>query len=160
MLSIREATLEDVPALVEIIRAAFRPVANRFGLTEENCPGHPSHYTSDWLRSDFERGHRYSLICEADMPCGCVATHQDPGMLWLERLSVLPERQGQGYGQMLVEHVVGLAEQIGVEKVFIGIIAEHHELRSWYEKVGFFAEETIQFPNFPFPVLFMQRPVD
>ncbi len=37
---IRPCTREDTAALVETIRGAFRDVAERFGLTEQNCPRH------------------------------------------------------------------------------------------------------------------------
>jgi len=39
---IRPCTREDTAVLAETIRGAFRDVAERFDLTEENCPRHPS----------------------------------------------------------------------------------------------------------------------
>ena len=39
---IRKATAKDAPILVRIILSAYGDVADRFGLTLENCPTHLS----------------------------------------------------------------------------------------------------------------------
>ena len=39
---IRQATVTDIATLSKIIRLSFRDVADRFGLTPENCPKHPT----------------------------------------------------------------------------------------------------------------------
>jgi hypothetical protein len=39
---IRTCTQEDIGMLTETIRKAFRDVAERFGLTPDNTPHHPS----------------------------------------------------------------------------------------------------------------------
>ncbi len=53
---IREAGSADAEVLANIIRSAFRDVAERFSLTPENCPKHPSNYTTAWVDADLGRG--------------------------------------------------------------------------------------------------------
>ena len=41
---------------------AFRGVAERFGLTDENCPRHASNCTADWIEKDMDRGVTYFVL--------------------------------------------------------------------------------------------------
>ena len=61
-LHIREADSSDVSLLGVLVRECFQDVAERFNLTLENCPKHPSHCTDDkelkrwYLRIGFVEG--------------------------------------------------------------------------------------------------------
>ncbi len=44
---IRKADSCDISLLAGLVREGFQYVAERFGLTLENCPKHPSHCTDD-----------------------------------------------------------------------------------------------------------------
>ena len=54
--SIRPGTRDDIDILVELIQTAFRDVAERFGLTPQNSPTHPSNCRAEWLLREFNRG--------------------------------------------------------------------------------------------------------
>jgi len=153
---IREATGDDVPLVARLIRDSFRDVAERFGLTRESCPTHPSHCTDEWITSAMAKGVRYALLEAGKDPCGCVAMEQArPGLWYLESLSVLPEYRRKGFGTALVRHALDEARKAGAQRVEIGIIAEHTELRDWYAKLGFLEKETVRFDHLPFAVTFM-----
>jgi diamine N-acetyltransferase len=154
--SIRPATKADIPILAEIIRKAFYDVAVRFGLTEENCPKHPSNCKAEWIEEALAKGVRYFLLDSEGLPCGCVALEQaGPEVCYLERLAVLPERRRQGLGRALVGHALNEAGKLGATQVDIGIIAEQTELKEWYKKIGFSEQRKARFPHLPFEVLFM-----
>jgi hypothetical protein len=55
----------------------------------------------------------------------------------------------------LVEHVLAEAARRRAVRVELAIIADHQELREWYEKRGFTATRTARFPDLPFMVAFM-----
>lgn len=153
---IRTGTIEDIGILTEIIRKSFRDVAERFNLTEENAPSHPSNCTHNWIRHDMERGVTYFILGNEKIIAGCVACEQASSeVCYLERLAVLPEKRNQGLGKALVEHVLLKARELGADCVSIGIIAEHTELKNWYKKLGFVEGETRKFLNLPFMVTFM-----
>jgi len=155
---IREATRNDIPLLTRLIRESFRDVAERFGLTTENCPAHPSNYTEDWCRLELEKGCRFFILESEGAPCGCVAMeHPKPDVCYLERLSVLPEYRRRGYGRQLTDHVIDEAERLGARRVSIAIIAEHHELRDWYERMGFQRKKTERYGHLPFEVMFLEK---
>jgi len=153
---IRICTKEDTQVLAEIIQRSFRDVAERFGLTQENAPSHPSNCTVDWIRKDMERGVTYCAIENKNHIVGCVALERANSEVWyLERLAVLPDHRRRGFGKALVNHVLSESKLLGVNYVSIGIIAEHTELKNWYKGLGFVEGESKEFPHLPFRVTFM-----
>ena len=159
-MQIREATLNDIPSISAIIRRAHRDVAQRFGLTVENCPKHTSFCTDDWVAADFVRGERYFLLLSDQHAIACVAYERpNPNLAYLNRLSVLPDYRRRGIGERLVSHVIALARADGVSAVSIGIIGEHTHLQDWYAKLGFADGEAKRFPHLPFTVRYMSYPI-
>ncbi len=157
---IRKTTEEDIPLLSELIRRAYRDVAERFELTVENCPKHPSNCTDEWIQADFERGVRYFILEHRDKPAGCAAIEKaNPDVCYLERLAVPPEYRRKGFGKALVDHLLREAGALGAKNVGIGVIAEQTDLKKWYEKAGFVEGETKRFEHLPFQVAFMNYPL-
>ena len=77
-------------------------------------------------------------------------------LYYLERLAVVPDERGQGYGKMLVNHVFERVGELSGRKISIGTIDEQVELKAWYEGIGFHVTETKKFPSLPFTVAFME----
>jgi GNAT superfamily N-acetyltransferase len=153
---IREADSDDIPLLSGLIRDSFRDVAERFSLTPENCPKHPSNCDPEWIESDFARGVTYYILEHNGTPTGCVALEKaSPDLCYLERLAVLEQNRRQGFGRALVDHVFAEAKALGTQQIGIGIIAADTELKFWYQKIGFTEEETKELEHLPFLVTFM-----
>jgi len=153
---IRICTKKDAQVLTEITRKSFQDVADRFGLTPENAPRHPSNCTVGWIRKDIEDGVTYFVIQNKNHVVGCVALEKSNSeVCYLERLAVLPNQRRRGFGKALVEHTLSEAKLLGVNYVSIGIIAEQTELKNWYKKLGFVEGESKEFPHLPFRVTFM-----
>ena len=153
---IRACTKEDAHVLAETTRKSFRDVADRFGLTRENAPRHPSNCTADWIREYMESGITYFAIENSDHVVGCVALEQaKPEVCYLERLAVLPNQRRNGFGKALVQHALSEAKLLGVHYVSIGIVAQQTELKDWYKRLGFIEGESKEFPHLPFRVTFM-----
>jgi len=158
---IRTCTQEDIGVLAETIRMSFQDVAERFGLTQENAPRHPSNCTVDWIQKDMDRGVTYFVIENENYVVGCVALEQaNSEVCYLERLAVLPNQRHRGFGKALVTHVLSKVKLLGVHRVNIGIIAEHTELKNWYKGIGFVEGESKDFSHLPFRVTFMSYEVD
>ena len=153
---IKLANLEDSALLCRLIRDSFRDVAERFSLTLQNCPKHPSNYTEEWVQKDFARGVTYLILSQNNVPVGCVALEKaNDDLCFLERLAVLPEKRRKGFGRTLVDHVFSKARVMGAKEISIGIIAAQTELNRWYQKIGFVEGETKEFPHLPFQVTLM-----
>jgi N-acetylglutamate synthase-like GNAT family acetyltransferase len=158
---IRACTQKDIGVLAETIRRSFRDVAERFGLTQENAPRHPSNCTEDWIQKDMDRGASYFILENENSVAGCVALEPaNSEECYLERLAVLPDHRCLGFGKALVTHVLSKAKLLGVHRVNIGIIAEQTELKNWYRGMGFVEGESKKFPHMPFRVAFMSYEVD
>ncbi len=154
---IRPADASEMQVVVSLLRRACATVAMRFGLTEENCPKSPAFYTEERVKADLARGVRYYFLEEDGEVCGCVAREKaSPEVGYLERLAVLPERRGQGFGRALVEHVLAEARSIGLRRVSIGIISEDTRLKAWYRQFGFVETGRKTFEHLPFTVAFME----
>ncbi len=154
--TIRDALLADTFILVNIIRTSFKDVADRFCLTEHNCPKHPSNCAPQWVEEALRKGVRYFVLECGGALCGCVALEQaQPEVCYLERLAVLPECRRRGFGRALVEHAVLHAQSAGAYRVEIGIIAAQRELKAWYEAAGFAETGMGVFKHLPFEVRFM-----
>ena len=114
-----------------IVSQGNKDVAEKFELTLENNPKHPSFYTKEWVQSDMERGEEYFLYQNNGVNCGCVAFEQPNSELsYLNRLSVLPEYRHKGIGEQLVNHVLEYSRIKNIQMVSIGIIAEHSILKN------------------------------
>jgi ribosomal protein S18 acetylase RimI-like enzyme len=158
--AITEATEADAVLLASLIREAFAGVAQRFGLTPENSPTHPSNCAPEWISSAFAKGVRYYVMRNDQGPAGCVALEQaGAGLCYLERLAVLPSYRRSGLGKALVDHVMTKAREGGARRVEVGIISDDVELRRWYEKLGFSMSTTARFEHLPFDVTFMRKPL-
>lgn len=153
---IRPCTREDTAVLVETIRGAFRDVAERYGLNEQNCPRHASNCTAGWIEKDMDRGVAYFLLEADGQAAGSVALEMaKPGVVYLERLAVLPRFRGRGFGKALVARVLAEARATGARSVGIGVIAGETGLKAWYRRLGFVETRTRDFPHLPFRVSFM-----
>jgi diamine N-acetyltransferase len=156
--SIRNAEVNDIPTLTRLIRSAFQDVAKRFHLNAVNCPKHPSNCTSEWIEDGFQKGIKYYILETESKPQGCVALERaSTRICYLERLAVLPRTRRQGFGQALVSHALKRAVQAGARRVEIGLMAEHEELKAWYQRIGFNLTGTKNFAHLPFEVAFMAK---
>lgn len=156
MPTIRNATPTDTALLATLIREAYQYVAEKFTLTPNNCPTHPSNCQPEWIEKSIDKGVEYFILENNSTPCGCVALEQaGPNVCYLERLAVLPQYQQKGYGETLVQHGFAEAVKRDTNRVEIAIIAQQTELKQWYEKLGFTETHTKTFDHLPFDVTFM-----
>ena len=99
---IRSATREDIAVLAETIRKSFRDVADRFGLTPENSPKHPSNCTVEWIEGDMRRGVDYFILKDGDSVAGCVASERpDSGVCYLETSCGSPAQTSARVGKCI-----------------------------------------------------------
>ncbi len=154
---IRMATHNDIFLLARLIRESFADVARRFQITPENCPKHPSNCVDEWIHNDFQTGRIYYILEKASHAVGCVALEQaTPELFYLERLAVLPQTRGQGFGRILVAYVFAEVRKRQGKRISIGTIDEQEDLKSWYIKIGFHVTQIKHFPHLPFTVAFME----
>jgi GNAT superfamily N-acetyltransferase len=157
---LRRADDSDAERLAAVIGAAFADVADRLGLTRENCPSHTAFLASDEVRRGMGFGNRYFMAFDGETLCGAVAIRLPrDGISILEKVAVLAAFRHRGIGRLLVEHGFAEARRMGATAVEIGIIASQTKLRGWYERFGFAALRQGHYPHLPFDVLHMRLPL-
>ncbi len=158
---IRQANEADIDILVSLLRNSFSDVAERFGLTIENCPKFPAFNAKERIESDFEKGLKFYILEENSQACGCIAFEKaGSDSCYLGRLAVLPQHRRKGHGKAMVNHLFEQAEKIGIRRVEIGIISKHRKLKNWYKQFGFRLKGTKKFDHLPFIVAFMSAEID
>ncbi len=93
----------DLEASLEIIHTSFQTVADEFGLTRENCPGHTAFMTLEELIGNKANGLVcFGLFVEARQ-VGFIGVEIDEtrgdGRFWLEKLAVVPSERHNGFGK-------------------------------------------------------------
>lgn len=157
---IRPASDGDTALLATLIAQSFADVAEQFGLTRENCPAHTSFIREDDVRIGMGFGSVFYIASAGGCVCGCIAVRRPKsGHSIIEKLAVLPSLRHRGIGRALVETALDDARRSGATAADIGIIADHAELKAWYEGLGFTAVRRTHYDHLPFDVLHLTREV-
>src|SRR6202046_935519 len=101
---IRPAVLEDAAGIRALTRAAYAKWAVLIG--REPLP----------MQADYERAvaeHTIDLLMVDGALAGLLETILRPDHLWIENVAVTPERQGRGYGRLLLAYAAGRAAEAG-----------------------------------------------
>ena len=156
-IAIRQAGYLEANVVAETVRMSFRDVAEKFEITREAAPTHPSQCEADWIQKDMDAGWVYLLAEEESAVIGCVA-YKRIGSRTLEaqRLAVLPEHRGGAFARELNNAVLAYAREDGIAKIRISIISQHSALKRWYLRMGFSECETRQFEHLPFSVTYLE----
>ncbi len=121
MLKITEATTEqDINTYFAIRKQVF--------VIEQNVPE-----ALEWDGLDKES--RHYLLADEGKPCATLRTRQLDEKLKIERMAVLSECRGHGFGQQLLEYVIGIAKSDPeISKVVLS--AQCHAI-PFYQKLSF-----------------------
>lgn len=126
-LRIRDAEAADIPALVQLINAAF--VVEQIAIEGERVD-------PDRVRG-YMNGGRFLLLEDASLLLGCVYVELRSGQGYVGLLSVDPLRQGQGLGRRLMAATEQYFSARGCNTVSLRIISARPELLRFYAKLGF-----------------------
>lgn len=148
---ISEVKASDLLRCLDVIRQSFKTVADDFGLTYENCPGHTSFITPDVLDAQMNRGwHMYALYAEEDIIGYMSVSKESDDSCELHNLAVLPEYRHNGFGKLLLDHAKETVKSLGGNTIKISIIEENTVLKNWYIANGFVHTGTKKFDHLPF----------
>jgi ribosomal protein S18 acetylase RimI-like enzyme len=158
---IKEITAHDqISASVNIIRQAFKTVADEFNLTPHNCPTHPSFITNDALLNLNTKGAKFFGMFIDELQIGFIAVEKsDDGLYFIEKLAVLPPQRHKGFGSSLVRFAMEYIRNNMGKKISIGIINEHALLKNWYKGLGFEEVTIKKYDHLPFTVFFMEKKI-
>ena len=98
-LSLTSATLEDAEAIAEIVRSSYsnEPPSR----VPADMPIYHADYHAEAMRDPTTR---WRLMCDTAGPVGIVMWRMLPELAHLHLLFVRADRQGRGYGSLLLKH--------------------------------------------------------
>ena len=149
----RLATAADVPALVDLIWAAYRsPASYERWTSEEHLVGGTRTDEPLVLAAIEGEGSAMLIVDGVDGPVGCCRIlERGGGLVSFGMFAVDPGRQGRGIGRRLLGWAQEAAvELFGARTMELEVLAQQELLRGWYERLGFAPTgETRTFPSHP-----------
>ncbi|MBM3649933.1 MAG: GNAT family N-acetyltransferase, partial [Alphaproteobacteria bacterium] len=86
---------------------------------------------------DYDREMAFLLLDGQEL-LGVGRLAADPGFEQAEfALIIASERQGQGYGTLLLQHVLGYAKRRGIKRVIGHVLRENHKMLALAQRLGF-----------------------
>lgn len=135
----REATLDDVPALVTLVTSAYRGEASRAGWTTEADFLDGNRIDPDVLRADIARPRSRVLVAEDGTgPVACAHVAEEDGAGYFGMFSVRPDLQGTGLGKRLLAEAERLVrDDWRLPAMRMTVIDVRDALIAFYERRGY-----------------------
>ncbi len=149
MLSFRNATHDDIPALIALVTAAYRGDASRQGWTTEADLLDGQRIDTAMLRADLDAPGSLILLAidsgDEDrtrvVACAHIAAQtSDDGIAtaYFGMFSVDPDLQGDGIGKLVLSEAERIAhDALGCARIRMTVIDCRDELIAYYERRGY-----------------------
>jgi ribosomal protein S18 acetylase RimI-like enzyme len=133
--SVSDATEKDIPVISQLAHAIW-PVAYAAVLSQEQIANMLERiYSPPCLADQMREGHRFFLARENAAPLGYASAYAQGDVLWLKKLYVLPNCQGQGVGTALMQAATGAFAAAAVMRLLVN--SNNLPAKRWYIKQGF-----------------------
>ena len=138
-LTFRNATHDDIPALIALVTSAYRGEVSKEGWTTEADILDGQRIDADMLRADLALPRSAILLAEADgRPVACAHVAVEDGAGYFGMFSVSPEAQGGGIGKAVLAEAERIArEDFGCARMRMTVIDCRDELIAYYERRGY-----------------------
>jgi len=138
-LRFRNATYDDVDALVVLVTSAYRGDVSRQGWTTEADLLDGNRIDPDVLRHDIDRPRSRVLIAERDdAMLACAHIAEEGGAGYFGMFSVRPDLQGGGIGKRLLDEAERVVrDEWRLPAMRMTVIDVRDELIAFYERRGY-----------------------
>lgn len=152
-IEIRRATTVDAAAIARCYRQAYATATElgyRTRLTDVS-----RETVATWLAAD-----GITLVAVDDQNViGTVRLVDDEPVPTVERLAVVPERQGEGIATRLLDRVEALARARGDERLRLTTFEDHPFLLAWYDSRGYEPVDCPDRPAWSYEFVSMEKPL-
>jgi ribosomal protein S18 acetylase RimI-like enzyme len=127
-LEIRPATPADAASIRDLTRAAYAKWVALIG--REPLP----------MQADYDRAvreHAIDLLTDSGALVGLIETISRPDHLWIENVAVAPDREGRGYGRMLLAHAEKRAAESVLGELRLMTNAAFATNLAFYSRLGY-----------------------
>ena len=154
---IKQIQHSEIDYCVTMIQKSFIDVAEKFGITKENCPTHTSFITMRNLQYHWNNGFlMYGYYLNNNIIGYVSLENKDNGAFELRNLAILPEYRHRGYGKQILDFCKMKVKELNGDKITLGIIEENTVLKNWYAANGFVHTGIKLFDHLPFTVGYME----
>ena len=148
-LSIKLASIEDIPAIVKIAYdtwfVTYQDVISQAQI--EYMFGEMYTPESIYKQMDFYK-HAFLILYQAEIPIGFASygkLEEPINTYKLHKLYLLPSEQNKGFGRMLLNEVEKQVADLGADYLHLNVNRKNPAL-SFYEKLGYEIIETVDIP--------------
>lgn len=136
---ITPSTVEDIPAIVQLVNSAYRGHAARQGWTHEaDLISGTERIDQTSIQEIIEKPGAVILKCHNNSRlAGSVYLEKQGNQLYLGMLSVSPDIQAQGIGKRLLLAAEDYALQQQCSSITMTVISARKELIDWYGRNGY-----------------------
>jgi diamine N-acetyltransferase len=146
-LTFRRATADDIPRLRELAEKIWRTSY------AEMITARQMDYMLGWMYSavkieeELSAGVGWEVAALEDRAVGYLACTAEPSAsrLKLDKLYLLPELQGRGFGQQMLARVFQIADAFGTREVWLQVNKRNARAIRSYERAGFRIERSAVF---------------
>ena len=136
---LRDATVEDVPAIVALVESAYRGDGSRAGWTTEADLLDGQRIDASGVMDDINRPRsRIRLAFSGNELIACANVADDDGAGYFGMFSVRPTLQGAGIGKAMLADAENIVRHLyGLSLMRMTVIDVREELIAFYERRGY-----------------------
>ena len=142
-LSIKEASPEDIPLIVALAEATWEPTYCDILSQEQISYMFEVIYTPEALKRQMQEGQVFLILSENDRPIGYASySVKDAAaeIYKLNKIYLLPECQGKGYGHRLLAAVESKVREAGATTLDLNV-NRYNKAKSFYERCGYIVHQ-------------------
>ncbi|PKV63298.1 GNAT family N-acetyltransferase [Pontibacter ramchanderi] len=150
--SIREASTADIPTINRLAAAIWEPTYRPILSQEQIDYMFEVIYTPEALERQMQEGQTFLLLLDGSGPIGFAAfSLKDAAdqVYKLNKIYLLPSRQGGGLGKLLLENVEEKVKQAGARYLDLNV-NRYNQAKAFYERCGYQVHQEEDIPIGPY----------
>lgn len=137
-MNFREAQINDVSHLVELVNGAYRGENSKVGWTTEADLLGGIRADNEGIIELLTTPNSKIIVCDKNEQIqGCVNIAKKGKILYLGMLTVKPDLQNMGIGKGMLSYVESYAAKNDFDEIEMTVISKRSELIAWYERKGY-----------------------
>ncbi|MCX2740072.1 GNAT family N-acetyltransferase [Pontibacter anaerobius] len=136
---IRQATTFDLHTLMQLAEATWEPTYHSILSKEQIDYMFEVIYSAESLERQMQEGQTFLLLNEGEQPVGFASFSVKDGagqVYKLNKIYLLPETQGKGYGKVLLEAVEQEVKKRGATILDLNV-NRYNKAKGFYERCGY-----------------------
>jgi GNAT superfamily N-acetyltransferase len=136
---IRQATFSDLPVIIHLAEATWAPTYSSILSQEQIDYMFGEIYSEETLAKQMQEGQTFLLFYEEENPVGFAAysvKDEAEGLYKLNKIYLLPQFQGKGYGKALLTAAEEEVKQLGASALDLNV-NRHNKAKQFYERCGY-----------------------